>query len=186
MQTTNYYKSILLFFLLLFYFKGTAQVPSTKETIQSFIDSIGKSNDRQVITSSIFPSFANGKNFKWRIKIWQNSKKELLWVETIIPDSISTAFFYYQDTLIFAGELTYTMDTISQRQTPLFRNIFFHQSKIIEDSAPERNSNNADYYITESRNYLELSKKENLNMGIIELLNRGVIPDSNSVTRPKQ
>jgi sensor histidine kinase YesM len=175
-----------LFFLLIFYFKGTAQVPATKETIQCFIDSIGKSNDRQVITSSIFPSFANGKNFKWRIKIWQNSKKELLWVETIIPDSISTAFFYYQDTLIFAGELTYTMDTISHRQTPLFRNIFFHQSRIIEDTAPERNSNKADHYITESRNYLELSKKESLNMGIIELLNRGVIPDSKSVTRPNQ
>jgi hypothetical protein len=185
-QTTNYYKSILLIFLLLFYFNGDAQIPSTKETIQNFIDSIGKNNDRQVTTGSVFPSFANGKNFKWSINIWRNSKEELLWVETIIPDSLSTAFFYCQDTLIFAGELSYIMDTISHRQKPLFRNIFFYQSRIIDDSAPERNNNNADHYITESRNYLELSKKENLNMGIIELLNRGVIPDSKRDSRPKQ
>ena len=46
--------------------------------------------------------------------------------------------------------------------------------------------NNIFLDITESRNYLELSKKENLNMGIIELLNRGIIPDSKSVTRPNQ
>lgn len=178
---------VFLFVLsLTLYFDVAAQVPSTKEAIQNFIDSIGRSNDRQLIESSIFPAFANGTNFKWKIKIWRNNKKELLWVETIIPDSISTAFFYYQDTLIFAGELTYTMDTISHRQTPLFRNIFFNQSRIIEDSAPERNTNKADHYITESRNYLELSKKENLNMGIIELLNRGAIPDSKSVTRPNQ
>jgi hypothetical protein len=50
-----------LFFILFLtlYFKGTSQIPSTKETIQSFIDSIGNSNDRQVITTSIFPAFAN-------------------------------------------------------------------------------------------------------------------------------
>src|SRR5437867_12856524 len=107
--------------LLTLYLKGTAQIPSTKETIQYCIDSIGKSNDRQVITSSIFPAFANGTNFKWRQNMWRNNKKELLWVETIIPDSISSVYFYCHDTLIFASELTYTIDSISNKRNDLFR-----------------------------------------------------------------
>ncbi len=185
-QVINCNKSILLLLLLIFPFKGIAQVPSTKELIQNYIDSIGKSNDRQVITSSLFPSFADGKNFKWRIKIWRNSKKDLLWIETIIPDSISTTFFYSQDKLIFVAELTYFTDTILNRHTPFIRNIFFHQSSIIDDSAPGRNSNNADHYISESKDFMELSKKESLNLGIIELLNRGVIPDKKNVTHPNQ
>ena len=144
---------------LIFYFNGAAQIPSTKETIQRLIDSIGKSNDRQVITSSILPAVANGSNFKWRLNLWRNSNKELLWVETIIPDSISTVFFYCQDSLIFAGERTYTVDASSNRRTGLFRNIFFYQSKIIDDSAPGRNSNSVDYYLDESKKYRELAKK---------------------------
>jgi len=74
---------LFLVLLLALYLKGTAQIPSTKETIQNFIDSIGNRNDRQVITSSIFPAFSNGTNFKWRQNMWRNNKKELLWVETI-------------------------------------------------------------------------------------------------------
>ena len=150
---------LFLFFSVTFYFKGTAQVPSTKETIQGFIDSIGKSNDRQVIESSIFPANADGTNFRWRLNIWRNSRKELLWVETIISDSISTAFFYCQDTLIFAGERTYTVDTISNKRKSFFRNIYFYQSSIIEDSAPGRNNNKVDYYLEESKKYRELAKK---------------------------
>lgn len=154
-------KTLVFILPLIFYFKGTAQVPSTKESIQSFIDSIGGSNDRQVMISSIFPAFANGKNFKWRQKIWRNSKKQLLWVETIIPDSISTVFFYCQDTLVFASELTHTIDSISNKPKPLIRNIFFSQSRIIDDSAPGRNSNSVDYYLDESKKFRELAKTAN-------------------------
>lgn len=143
---------------LTLYLRGASQIPSTKETIQNFIDSIGRSKDRQVITSSIFPAFADGTNFKWRQKIWRNNKKELLWVETIIPDSLSTVYFYCHDTLVFASERTYAMDTISNSRKSIFRNIFFHQSRIIEDSAPGRNNNKAAYYLEESRKYLEQAK----------------------------
>lgn len=149
---------LFLVLLLTLYLKGTAQIPSTKETIQSFIDSIGNSNDRQLIESSIFPAFANGTNFKWRQKIWRNNKKELLWVETIIPDSISTVYFYCHDTLIFASELTYTIDSISNKRNNLFRNIYIHKTIIIEDSAPGRNNNKVEHYIEESRRYLEHAK----------------------------
>ena len=153
---------ILVFILsLMFYIVGTAQTPSTKESIQSFIDSIGRSNDRDVITSSIFPAFANGKNFKWRQNIWRNNKKELLWVETIIPDSISTVYFYCHDTLIFASELTYTIDSISNKRTELFRNLYVYKSKIIEDSAPGRNSNTIEHYLEESKKCLEQAKMAN-------------------------
>jgi hypothetical protein len=151
----------VFFFILLvtFYLNSIAQIPSTKETIQNFIDSIGRSNDRQVITSSIFPAFANGTNFKWRINMWRNNYKNLLWVEVIIPDSISTVFFYCKDNLIFASERTYTLDSVSNKHRSIFRNIFFSQSKIIDDSSPGRNNNSVDYYLSESKKYLELSKK---------------------------
>ncbi len=152
---------LFLVLLLTLYLKGAAQIPSTKETIQNFIDSIGKSNDRQVITSSIFPAFANGTNFKWRQNIWRNNKKELLWVETIIPDSISTVYFYCHDTLIFASELTYTIDSTSNKRNDLFRNIYIYKSRIIEDSAPGRNNNKVEHYLEESRKYLEHAKLAN-------------------------
>lgn len=177
MRAIKVYKSILLFGLVLFSIKGSAQVPSTRETIQGFIDSIGRSNDRHQVTASIFPSAANGRNYNWRINIWRNAKQELLWVETIIPDSLSSVYFYCRDTMIFASELIYTRDTVSNKSRPLFRNIFFYQDSIIEDTAPGRNNNKTDHYINESRDYLELSKKDNLNLGIIEFLNRGIIPD---------
>ena len=152
---------LFLVLLLTLYLKGTAQIPSTKETIQNFIDSIGKSNDRLVIISSIFPAFANGTNFKWRQNIWRNNNKELLWVETIIPDSISTVYFYCHDTLIFASELTYTIDSISNKRNDLFRNIYIYKSRIIEDSAPGRNNNKVEHYLEESRKYLEHAKLAN-------------------------
>ena len=155
---------IRAFFLILsltLYYMGTAQIPSTKETIQSFIDSIGKSNDKQVITSSVFPAFADGTNFKWRQNIWRNNKKELLWVETIIPDTISTVYFYCHDTLIFASELTYTIDSVSNKRNELFRNIYIYKSRIIEDSAPGRNNNKVEHYLEESRKYLEQAKLAN-------------------------
>ena len=154
-------KVLFLILLLTSYLKGTTQIPSTKETIQNFIDSIGKSTDRQVLTSSIFPAFSNGKNFKWRQNIWRNNKKELLWVETIIPDSISTVYFYCHDTVVFVSELTYTTDSISNKRNDLFRNIYIYKSRIIEDSAPGRNSNKVEHYLEESREYLEHSKLAN-------------------------
>ena len=152
---------LFLVLLLTLYLKGTAQIPSTKETIQNFIDSIGKSNDRLVIISSIFPAVANGTNIKWRQNIWRNNNKELLWVETIIPDSISTVYFYCHDTLIFASELTYTIDSISNKRNDLFRNIYIYKSRIIEDSAPGRNNNKVEHYLEESRKYLEHAKLAN-------------------------
>ena len=135
--------------LLTLYLKGTAQIPSTKETIQNFIDSIGKSNDRQVITSSIFPAFANGKNFTYRQNIWRNNKKELLWVETILPDSITTVYFYCRESLIFAAEFTDTLDVISKKRNDIFRNIFFYNSRIIDDSDPGRNNYKVEHYLEE-------------------------------------
>ena len=152
---------LFLALLLTFSLKSNAQIPSTKEAIQTFIYSIGKSNDRQLIESSIFPAFANGKNFKWRQKIWRNNKKQLLWVETIIPDSISTVYFYCQDIFIFASELTYSIDSISNKRNTLFRNIYIYNSKIIEDSAPDRNDNKIEHYLKESKEYLERAKLAN-------------------------
>ena len=155
---------IRIFFLLLLLtlcLAGNAQIPSTKETIQNFIDSIGESNDRQLIESSIFPAVANGTNFKWRQKMWRNNKKELLWVETIVPDSISTVYFYCHDTLIFASERTYVTDSISNKRKSLFKNIYIHGSRIIEDSAPGRNNNPIEHYLKESREYLEHAKLAN-------------------------
>ncbi len=152
---------LFLVLLLTLYLKGTAQIPSTKETIQNFIDSIGESNDRQVIQSSIFPAFANGTNFKWRQNIWRNNKKELLWVETIIPDSITTVYFYCRDSLIFAAEFTDTLDVITKKRTEIFRNIYFFNSRIIDDSDPGRNNYKAEHYLEESRKYLELAKSAN-------------------------
>ena len=151
-------RTIISFLLLTLYLQGIAQIPSTKETIQSFIDSIGKSNDKQLIESSIFPAFANGTNFKWRQKIWRNNKKELLWVETIIPDSISTVYFYCHDTLIFASERTYITHSISNKRNSIFRNIYILESRIIEDSAPGRNNNTIEHYLQESKKYLEHAK----------------------------
>lgn len=149
---------LFLAHLLTLCLRGVGQIPSTKETIQNFIDSVGKSNDRQLIESSIFPAFANGTNFKWRQKIWRNNKKELLWVETIIPDSISTVYFYCHGTLIFVSERTYINDSISNKRKSLFRNIYIHESIIIEDSAPGRNNNTIEHYLKESKEYLERAK----------------------------
>jgi hypothetical protein len=60
--------------------------------------------------------------------------------------------------MIFASELTYTMDTAFKKSKKLFRNIFFYNSRIIEDSAPGRNSNKVEHYLEESREYLEHAK----------------------------
>lgn len=145
-----------LLFLLDGCFKVNAQIPSTKAKIQSFIDYVGRSSDRNLISSSMYPAVANGANFEWRVNIWKNKKKELLWVESILPDSIHKVFFYCHRKLIFASELTYVTDAVSRQRKPLFRNIFFYKDKIIEDSAPGRNSNTVDYYLERSKQYLKL------------------------------
>ena len=82
-------------------------------------------------------------------------------METIIPDSISTVYFYCHDTLIFTSELTYTIDGISNKRNDLFRNIYIYNSRIIEDSAPGRNNNKIEHYLEESRKYLEHAKLAN-------------------------
>jgi hypothetical protein len=152
-------KNILLLALsLTLCFNVRAQIPSTKAKIQIYIDSIGKSNDRQVVSASMFPAIANGSNFEWRTNIWTNRKHNLLWVEHIIPDSISRVFFYCKDSLIFASERTYDTKSIPGKRKSIFRNIFFYQAKIIEDTMPGNNNNAAAYYINESRKYLRLSK----------------------------
>jgi len=152
---------LFLVILLTIYFKGVTQIPSTKETIQNFIDSIGRSNDRQEITSSIFPAFANGNNFTYRQNIWRNNRKELLWVETILPDSITTVYFYCRDSLIFAAEFTDSLDSISKKRNEIFRNIYFYKSRIIDDSAPGRNNYKVEHYLEESRKYRETAKLAN-------------------------
>ena len=135
------------------------QIPSTKSIIQSFIDSIGNSNDRMNNkTSSIFPAVTDGTNPLWSANFWSNRSKQLLWVEVIIPDSISTVFFYCRDVLIFVGEMTYSLDSISKKRTEIFRNIFINQSKIIEDSHPQNNGNTIEHYLAESKKYLEMFK----------------------------
>lgn len=58
-------RPLLLIISLAVHFNGIAQIHSTKEGIQSFIDSIGRSDDRELITTSIFPAYADGTNFKW-------------------------------------------------------------------------------------------------------------------------
>ena len=150
-------KALFLVFLLV-NLTGTAQIPSTKETIQIFIDSIGRSKEKQLIETSRFPAIAYGSNFKWKQKIWRNNNKQLLWVETIIPDSISTVYFYCSDILIFVSELTFNTDSISNKRNSLFRNIYIHESKIIDDSAPGRNNNTIKHYLKESEEYLNLAK----------------------------
>jgi hypothetical protein len=135
-----------------------AQVPSTKETIQGFIDSLGRSNDRSSTTTSLLPAFTDGSNFKWKIKMWYNHKNELLWVEHTLPDSIQTAFIYCLDTLVFVSEATLVYDSAANEERPRFRNIYFNQSKIIDDSAPGRNDRAVSYYLDESKMYLKLFK----------------------------
>jgi len=151
-------KILLSVICLAFCFKGVTQVPSSKETIQHFIDSIGKSGGKQLIETSVFPAVANGKNYKWKQKIWRNHKKEILWIETIIPGSTSTVYFYCRDTLIFISEHTKITDSITNKRTDLFRNIYIYESSIIEDSAPGRNNNTLEHYLQESKTYLERAK----------------------------
>lgn len=151
-------KPILLLTTIFIFTHINAQVPSTRETIQSFIDSLGRSNDRSSITTSLLPAVTDGSNFKWKIKMWYNSRNELLWVEHTIPDSIQTAFIYFQDTLVFVSEATHAYDSVANEQRPRFRNIYFSQSKIIDDSSPGRNDRTVSYYLDESKNYLKLFK----------------------------
>ena len=151
-------KPILLLISILICFYINAQIPSTKESIQNFIDSLGRSTDRSSTTTSLLPAFTDGSNFKWKIKMWHNSKNELLWVEHILPDSIQTAFIYCQNTLIFVSEVTHFYDSVTDEKSPRFRNIYFSQSKIIDDSAPGRNDHTVTYYLDESKNYLKLFK----------------------------
>ncbi|MBF9140454.1 hypothetical protein [Hymenobacter properus] len=152
-------KNILLLALsLTLCFNVCAQIPSTTAKIQSYIDSIGKSNDRRLVSASMFPAFANGHNFEWRTNMWTNKKHKLLWVEHIIPDSISRVFFYCKDSLIFASERTYDTKSAPGIKKNIFRNIFFYQARIIEDTMPGNNNNTAAFYINESRKYLRLSK----------------------------
>jgi len=152
-------KNILILGILLTTAKSVnAQIPSTKANIQSFIDSIGRSNDRILMSASMFPAVANGNNFEWKTNFWKNKKGRLLWVEHIIPDSISKVYFYCHEKLIFASELTYETEPGTNSRKRLFKNIYFNKSIIIEDSAPERNHHDAEYYIDESKRYLALSK----------------------------
>jgi hypothetical protein len=151
-------KTLSLIILSTVYFGSAAQIPSTKVAIQKFIDSIGNSNDRANITTSLLPAFTDGSNPKWLLKMWHNKNNELLWVNTIVPDSFATTFFYCQDILIFVSELTYTSDSATNKRKPVFRNIYMNQSEIIDDSAPGRNNNTAEYYIDESKKYLTLFK----------------------------
>jgi hypothetical protein len=131
----------LLVLVLIGSFKGNAQTPLTKEKIQSFIDSIGNSSGKQLISSAMYPAVADGTNFEWKNNIWRNKKKQLLWVERIIPNSISTVFFYRHDILVFVGERTYVADSISNKRKSIFREIFFSNSAVIADTAPGRNAN---------------------------------------------
>ena len=152
-------KSAQLLLSLMLCIGSIGQTPSTKSTIQSFIDSIGNSDDRMNNrTGSIFPAVTDGTNPLWSVDFWSNRNKELLWVEVAIPDSISTVFFYSRDVLIFVGEMTYSLDSISKKRKEIFRNIFVSQSKIIEDSHPGNNDNTIEHYLAESKKYLEMFK----------------------------
>lgn len=151
-------KAIVLVLLLIGCAEGNAQIPSTKEKIQAFIDSIGRSTDRQLTSSAMYPAVTDGTNFEWKMNMWRNKKKQLLWVENIIPDSITTVFFYCQKELIFVAEITHVADAATGKRMPLFRNIFFYQSKIIADSAPGRNNHPLAYYLKGGKEFLKLSE----------------------------
>jgi len=107
----------------------------------------------------MYSAVTDETNFEWKNNIWRNKKKQLLWVERIVPHSISTVFFYRHNVLVFVGERTYVADSVSNKRRSVFREIFFNNSEIIDDSAPGRNTNTVDYYLEESKKYLELSKK---------------------------
>lgn len=152
-------RSYILLISLVFCFKAGAQIPSTRETIQHFIDSVGESDDpKTVISSAQYPLQTDGTNYKWKLKIWRNSKKELLWVEYILPDGITTVYFYCKDSLIFVSELTYASKKKGKEKEPLFRNIYINGSTILDDTAPGRNKRTITYYLEESANYRELAK----------------------------
>jgi hypothetical protein len=151
-------KLLSLLISFFFYFGSIAQIPSTKSTIENFIDSIGNSNDRLNITSSVFPAITDGTNPKWTLKFWYNKNRDLLWVEDIIPDSLATVFFYCQGVLIFVSERTYRLDSISNKREAIYRKIYFDQSKIIDDSSPGSNDNTVKYYLDESKKYLDMFK----------------------------
>jgi hypothetical protein len=136
--------------------KTTAQIPNTKKGIDQFIDSLGQSSDRSSITSKIFPAMANPSNFKWMLKMVYNKNNELLWVEEKIPDSVDIAYIYCKDKLIFVSHFsyTYTLDSASNRQRPIFRKVYFVYDEVVSDSAPSTEPYTSKFFLEKSREHL--------------------------------
>jgi len=136
--------------------KTNAQIPNTQKGIDQFIDSLGQSNDRNRITSKIFPAMANGFNYKWMLDMVYNKNNELLWVEEKIPDSVSTSYIYCKDRLIFVSHFSYTyrLDSVSNQQKPIFRKIYFFNDEVVSDSAPSTESYTSKFFLEKSRAHL--------------------------------
>jgi hypothetical protein len=140
--------------------KTNAQIPNTQKGIDQFIDSLGQSSDRNRITSKIFPAMANGSNFKWMLDMVYNKNHELLWVEERIPDSVSISYIYCKEKLIFVSHFsyTYTLDSVSNRQKPIFRKVYFVNDEVVSDSAPSTETYTSKFFLEKSREHLALFK----------------------------
>lgn len=136
--------------------KTNAQIPNSQESIDRFIDSLGQSSDRNRITSKVFPAMANGSNYKWMLDMVYNKNNDLLWVEEKIPDSVSTSYIYCKDKLIFVSHFSYTykFDSISNRQRPIFRKVYFINDEVISDSSPSAESYTSKFFLEKSRAHL--------------------------------
>jgi len=152
------FKATPLAILLVLSFAGKTQIPATKLEIKHFIDSIGTSNDFESKEASRFPAFANGKNYLWKIKFLYNKNRQLLWVEEIKPDSISTVYFYCKDSLIFVSEYPHFKGSKIKEEEAVFRNIYIFQSKIIDDDLPGLTNRPLSWYLEESKKWLDQSK----------------------------
>lgn len=148
---------ILLTSLFWFTVSSKAQVPESKTEIDQFIDSIGKSRDRNSISSSLYPAVTDGTNPKWRLIIWFNSKNDLLWVEDQNSDSTDIVYFYCHENLIFVDQITDSKQPNTSYQS---KKLYFFKEKLIFASNPDDLSTDAKYYIRKSKDYLELFKSK--------------------------
>lgn len=153
-------RNILIVFFVLIGLHATiktyAQIPSTQESIDRFIDSLGASKDRYSITSKLLPGITDGTNAKCFLQMVYNKNDELLWVEDKIPDSVSTAYIFCKDRLIFVSHFSYTyiLDTVSRKQKPIFRKIYFDNELVISDSSPASEPYTTKYFLHKSKEHL--------------------------------
>ncbi len=145
----------LLTSLLGFNLISKSQIPETQPEIDRFIDSIGRSRDRNSITSSIYPGHTDGTNPIWRVIMWYNRKDQLLWIEDHTSDTTATIYFYCLDKLIFVDQFSESKQPNSTFQS---RKFYFFNEKIIHTSNPEDLTYDSKIFVDKSIKYLQWYK----------------------------